>query len=109
MQIEITAFLRYLLKKGTDVEWAQAVQQFFDFHNREGLFNTTSELCSLELTNKNSSVVAIRCQQLRDSAIPGRLSSPGKRAFLCNEFFVLEKFRAQTTSDANRREHLNFT
>lgn len=39
MQIEITPFLRYHIKPGTDVEWAQVIQQFFDF--------TTAKACSM--------------------------------------------------------------
>ena len=51
VQLHVTTFLKRYIGQYTEREWAEILQHFFDFQNRERLFNFTTDLWNPDLVN----------------------------------------------------------
>ena len=51
LQLRVTNFLKRYVGHHTEAEWAEIVQQFFDFQNHERLFDSTTDLWNADLVS----------------------------------------------------------
>ena len=106
VQLRITNFLRQYIGLHTEAKWVEILQHFFDFQNRERLFNPSTDLWNPDLVKNprlwwqyaRSGCYKLASLAIRIYSTPAN-SVPSERAFSTMNY-LLDKFRAKSSVDS---------